>query len=195
MHARGQVASFATAARVAPRVVAEAINRLLGPEVVARAATFAPAGFDARFSATGREYRYRIDTADVPDPFTARFVWHRPGKLALGPMRGAARLLVGERDFASFCRRPAGGRTTRRRLERLAVSWAGDLLVVTARADSFCQQMVRSLAGTLVAAGEGRIEPERVPAIVRGRDRSLAGPVAPPHGLTLERVIYGRRRR
>jgi len=194
VHARGQVASLVAATGVGPQQLADAINGILGPEVVACDVSLMSDGFDARFSASAREYRYRIDTGPTPDPFSARFEWHRPGELSIGRMRSAAHVLVGEHDFASFCRRPGGDRTTRRRLERLTVGRAGDGIVVGARADSFLHQMVRSIVGTLVAVGEGRIEPDVMPAILRGRDRALAGPIAPPHGLTLERVIYGRPR-
>jgi len=76
----------------------------------------APDGFDARFSATAREYRYRIDLGPSPDPFTARYVWYRPGAPSLPAMRAAARSFLGERDFAAFCRRPPGGSATVRRL-------------------------------------------------------------------------------
>ena len=81
---------------------------------------------------------------------------------------------------------------TGRRLERLAVSRTGDRLEISARANAFLHQMVRSLVGTLVAAGEGRIDPDSMLQILASRDRSRAGPVAPPQGLTLERVAYGR---
>jgi tRNA pseudouridine38-40 synthase len=151
-----------------------------------------PDGFHARHSATAREYRYRIETGPYPDPFTARFVWHRPGELSLPRMRAAARELVGEHDFASFCRLPRDGSATIRNLQRLAITRSGGLVEVTARANAFLHQMVRSLVGTLVAVGEGRIEPDRVPAILAARDRSAAAQMAPPHGLTLERVAYGR---
>jgi len=157
---------------------------------VVRAARPAPAGFDARHSATARGYVYRIDLGPVPDPFRARFVWHRPGELSVPAMRAAARHLVGERDFASFCRAPNPGASTVRRLERLAIARSGDRLEVRARANAFLHQMVRSLCGTLVAVGEGRIEPESIPAILAARSRTGAGPVAPPHGLTLERAVY-----
>lgn len=166
---------------------------MLAPEVVVTEARVAVEGFDARFSATAREYRYRIDVGAWPDPFTARFVWHRPGGLSLPRMRAAARLLAGEHDFASFCRMPKDGASTVRRLERLSVSRTGDRIEIGARAGGFLHQMVRSLVGTLVAVGEGRIEPEEMPAILAARDRSGAGKIAPPHGLTLERVVYGRR--
>jgi tRNA pseudouridine38-40 synthase len=107
-------------------------------------------------------------------------------------MRAAARGLVGERDFASFCRLPRDGSGTVRHLERLSVSRSGGLVEISARANAFLHQMVRSLVGTLVAVGEGRIEPDRVPAILSARDRAAAGQLAPSHGLTLERVIYRR---
>ncbi|HWO69953.1 MAG TPA: tRNA pseudouridine(38-40) synthase TruA [Actinomycetota bacterium] len=194
VHARGQVVSFgvppALLGRVDPARLQRALNGLLAPEVVVVRAAWAPPGFDARRSARAREYRYRIDVGPLPDPFTARYVWHRPGDPSLPRMRAAARFLVGEHDFASFCRRPEAGGTVRR-LERLAVSRRRDRVEVLARANAFCHQMVRSLVGTLLSVGEGRLAPEEMPAILAARDRRRAGPVAPPHGLTLERVIYG----
>ena len=193
VHARGQVASFGIGREVDLVRLRRAVNGILGPEVVVREARLAPAGFDARFSATAREYRYRIDLGEVPDPFTARFVWHRPGELALAAMRSAGRALLGEHDFAAFSRAPERGSTVRR-LGRLSVTSSGDRLEISARANAFAHQMVRSIVGTLVAVGEGRISAERIPEILASRDRSKAGQLAPAHGLTLERVIYGTRR-
>lgn len=193
VHAEGQVVSF-EAGEQDPERLRRALNRMLAPEVVVARATPAPAGFDARHGATAREYRYRICTSDIPDPFTARYEWHRPGLGGLTRMRAAARLLEGEHDFASFCRKPQAGGTVRR-LERLRLARRGDLLEVGVRADGFLHQMVRSLVGTLVAVGDGRLEPEAMPGVLRARSRAAAGPVAPPHGLTLLRVTYGARGR
>jgi tRNA pseudouridine38-40 synthase len=190
VHARGQVVSFETASE--PDVIRRALNGMLAPEVVVTDARVAPEGFNARFSATAREYRYRIDVGEVPDPFTARYVWHRPGEPALTEMRRAAALLVGEHDFASFCRRPPDDRHTVRDLARLSLVRDDDRLEIAARADAFLHQMVRSLVGTLMAVGDGRIAAGSIPGVLEARDRAAAGPVAPPHGLTLERVIYGR---
>jgi tRNA pseudouridine38-40 synthase len=192
VHARGQVASFPFDSDVELQRLRRGVNGILSPEVVVRAASFAAEGFDARFSATAREYRYRIDIGEVPDPFTARYVWHRPGRLTLGAMRSAARGLVGAHDFASFCRSPGDGATTVRNLERLSISRAGDCVEVSARANAFLHQMVRSLVGTLVAVGAGALGHDSIEAILRARSRAAAGPVAPPYGLTLERVVYGR---
>lgn len=194
VHARGQVVSFPGSREVDPQRIQRAVNGMLGPEVVVVRAGSAPDGFDARRSATAREYRYRVDLGPVADPFTAPFVWHRPGNPSLSRMRAASRHLVGEHNFASFCR-PAPERPTVRRLDRLAVSRRGDRLEMLARANAFCHQMVRSLVGTLLAVGDGKLDPEAMRGILEARDRSAAGPVAPPHGLTLERVLYGRLRR
>ena len=192
VHARRQVASFVAADDVDLERLQRSINGMLAPEIVAGDVRRAAEGFDARFSATSREYRYRIGTGAWPDPFEARFVWHRPGSLAVASMREAARPLLGEHDFASFCRRPQSGGTVRR-LERLSIARAGDRVEISARANAFLHQMVRTVVGTLVAVGDGRLEPGGVREILVARDRSRTPQMAPAHGLTLERVIYGRR--
>lgn len=189
VHAEGQVVSFRAEAGLEPDRLQRALNGMLGPEIAVRRVGRAPTGFDARRSATARSYRYRVRLGEVPDPFTARTEWHRPGEYRLAPMRRAAALLVGEHDFASFCR-PGGGSTVRR-LERLSVRRSGEALEIRARAGSFLHQMVRSLVGTLLVVGEGRLEAASMPEVLAARDRSRAGPVAPPHGLTLVSVHYG----
>jgi tRNA pseudouridine38-40 synthase len=185
------VASFVADDDVDLERLQRSINGLLGPEIVAEDVRQAPEGFDARFSATAREYRYRIDTGPWPDPFEARFVWHRPGELAVTAMRRAARALIGEHDFASFCRRPQSGGTVRR-LERLSIARVGDHVEISARANAFLHQMVRTIVGTLVTVGDGRLDSGTVHEILMARDRSRTPEMAPAHGLTLERVIYGR---
>jgi tRNA pseudouridine38-40 synthase len=178
-----------------PERLQRALNGMLAPEVVIRRARRASDGFDARHSATAREYRYRIRVGGLPSPFTSRYEWHRPGEHRLGAMREAAELLEGEHDFRSFCRPTSDGSPTVRRLERLAVRRERDLLFVRARANAFLHQMVRSLVGTLVAVGEERMDPAAMPEILRARSRAAAGPIAPPDGLVLLRVHYGVRSR
>lgn len=195
VHARGQVASFRTSSTRSTTAIRDAVNGRLGPEIVALVVDEAPEGFDARFSASAREYRYRIDVGDVPDPFTARFVWHRPGSPDLRAMRTAARHLVGEHDFTSFCRHPGSGKPTVRHLRRVTVARTGDRLELAFRANAFLHQMVRALTGTLVAVGDGKVDPTSLPRILQARDRAAAPQIAPASGLTLERVSYGRRRR
>jgi tRNA pseudouridine38-40 synthase len=194
VHAEGQVVSFDAPEDTEPARVQRALNAMLAPEVVVLEARKAPAGFDARHSATGREYLYRIHTGPAPDPFTARFVWHRPVKLSVGRMRRAAALLVGEHDFASFCRAPKTPASTVRRLSRLAVTSRGSRIEIRAAANGFLHQMVRSLVGTLAYVGEGKLDPGAMSDALRARSRSAARPVAPAHGLCLVRVVYGRSR-
>lgn len=195
VHARGQVASFATRRVVAAAKFRGAINARLGPEVACWDAADVAAGFDARFSASAREYRYRIDTGGVADPFTARFTWHHPAPLDVRAMREAARQLLGERDFRSFCRHPGPGRTTMRRLQRLSVAKRGEGVELGFRANAFLHQMVRALVAALVRVGEGSITPNDVVEMLAARDRhAVRVNLAPPHGLTLERVFYGPRR-
>jgi tRNA pseudouridine38-40 synthase len=194
VHAEGQVSSFVAPDDLDVARVRRMLNGLFAPELVVLRATSAADGFDARHSATGREYRYRIETGELPSPFTARFVWHRPGRLALGPMRRAASLLNGEHDFASFCRVPEPPASTVRVVRRFTVSMAVDRLEVRIVANAFLHQMVRSLVGTLVAVGEGRLEADSMPGILAAHNRAAAGPVAPPHGLALVRVSYGKSR-
>ena len=191
VHARGQVASFVTDDAVDLERLQRSINGMLAPEVVAKYVRRAPEGFNARFSATAREYRYRIATGPWPDPFELGSSGiGRDGSVAR--MREAARPLLGEHDFASFCRRPQSGGTVRR-LERLSIARADQRVEISARANAFLHQMVRALVGTLIAVGDGRLEPGSVGEILRARDRSRTHQMAPAHGLTLERVIYGRR--
>jgi tRNA pseudouridine38-40 synthase len=191
VHAEGQVASFPGPPDLDLARLQRSLNSMLGPEVVVNRVRPAASGFDARHSATGREYLYRLDTAPIPDPFTARFVWHRPGRLDTRSMRGAAGHLLGEHDFASFCRAPRDGSSTVRRVRRVAVSVRGERVDLRVSANAFCHQMVRSVVGTLVAVGDGRMAAEAMPDVLRARSRSAARPPAPPHGLCLIRVQYG----
>jgi tRNA pseudouridine38-40 synthase len=192
VHARGQVASFVWEGALDLARLQRSLNSMLAPEVVVHEARSVRDGFDARFSATAREYRYRIDAGPWPDPFDSRFVWHRPGRVSLAAMRAAARHLVGEHDFSAFCRNAPGGSGNVRRLERLSISRGGDRIDVVARANAFAHQMVRGLVGTLVAVGDGSRGADEMPAVLASGDRSRAAQIAPPHGLTLERVVYGR---
>ena len=194
VHADGQVASFTiddASLRDLDRA-RRALNGMVGPEVAVRGMRRVADGFHARFSATARAYRYRIHTAEAADPFGHRFSWYRPGDLSVAAMRRAAAPLVGEHDFAAFCRRPPSG-TTIRRVESLTVVRRGEQVEVAIRANAFLHQMVRSIVRALVEAGRGRVEPAAVEAMLRSRDRRGTPGPAPAQGLTLERVVYGRR--
>jgi tRNA pseudouridine38-40 synthase len=189
VHARGQVVHADVPARLDPERVRRSLNGALGPAIVVREAAWAPPGFDARHSARRRAYVYRVDDSGAPDPLLRGHVLAWPRPLAVERMRQAARPLVGEHDFAAFCRRRDGA-TTRRRLRSVGVRRVRGLVEVRLVADAFCWQMVRSIVGLLLDVGEGRRDPACVAAALHGGDRSAVGNIAPPHGLVLESVTY-----
>jgi tRNA pseudouridine38-40 synthase len=169
-----------------------ALNKLCKPKIVVRAAEVAPEGFDARFSAVARRYRYTVLNRPVPDPFLHATTWQVEEPLDLRSMQLACDPLYGEHDFSSFCRKPpdAGGSNVRRLHDARWLDLGDGLLRFDVEASSFCQQMVRSLVGTLVDVGLGRKRAGDVSWILRSKDRSLAGQLAPPHGLCLWEVVY-----
>ncbi len=173
-----------------PSRLERSVNRLLGPEVVARAVTEVPEGFDARRSAVSRTYRYFLDDGPVSDPARRWNTWHFGSPLEEEAMNAAAAGFLGEHDFASLCRAAGGASTVRRVL--VAAWWreADGLLVFEVKASAFCHQMVRSMVAICVEAGRGRLDPAAVPGIIAARDRRAGRGVVPPHGLTLWQVGY-----
>ncbi|WP_239460214.1 tRNA pseudouridine(38-40) synthase TruA [Nocardioides daejeonensis] len=170
--------------------LARRVNGLLPGDLRVRGMLPAPAGFDARFSASWRRYAYRIaDNPAATDPLTRNHVlaWGRP--LDVVAMNAASAPLVGLHDFASFCKQREGATTVRTLLD---LSWRRQegVVVGNVRADAFCHNMVRALVGCLVAVGERRREPEWAAEVLRGVRRDPAVSVVPPHGLTLEEVRY-----
>jgi len=196
VHAWGQVVSFDVADDApAPDVLARAVNVRCAPELVVRRSTACPPTFDARFSARSRSYRYRVLNGAVPDPFRAGVATWVPEPLDLAALRLSCDPVIGLHDFSSFCRRPKGApepvRLDRRVLDARWSAVDDDELRFEVSANAFCQQMVRSLVGTMLEMGTGRRRPGEMAAILRSRDRAGAGQVAPPHGLCLWHVGYG----
>ncbi|MER7418139.1 tRNA pseudouridine(38-40) synthase TruA [Micromonospora peucetia] len=167
------------------------LARLLPTDVRVRAMAEVPADFDARFSATFRRYEYRV--TDVPwgaEPLRRHEILAWPKPLDLAALNAAAAGLVGEHDFAAYCRRKENA-TTLREVTRL--DWRRDpdgILVATVQADAFCQAMVRSLVGAMLVAGDGRRPVEWPGSLLASRERSSEVTVAPAHGLTLVAVGY-----
>ena len=190
VHALGQVAHADIPAGVGePTSLARRLNGVLPDDVRVHGCVEAPAGFDARFAALWRRYRYQVCDQVAVDPLSRGQVlqWRRP--VDIDVMNEAAEGLVGEHDFAAYCR-PRPGATTRRVLHELVWCREGRLAVLTARADAFCHHMVRSLTGALLVVGEGR-RPVGWPAdVLRAAHRDGAVPVVPAHGLTLTEVGY-----
>ena len=201
VHARGQVAhvdlpdeAMADIGRghgSAMDNLVRRLNGLLPAEVRVLSIAPAPDGFDARFSALWRRYAYRIvDAPAAVDPLQRNHVLSLQRRLDLEVMNAAAEGLVGEHDFAAFCRKREGATTIRTLFE---LRWArdeGGLITGTVRADAFCHSMVRALTGCLIAVGEGRRPPSWAAEVLRAGVKNPAVTVAPARGLTLEEVRY-----
>ena len=189
VHATGQVAHVDLPSAVDPAKLRLRLSRLLPSDVAVQAVSVAPDGFDARFGATGRHYRYRV-VDRTPNPLRRHdtVVWKRP--LDESAMHKAAQGLVGEHDFAAYCR-PRAGATTIRTLRALDVRRDDDaVVVVSAYADAFCHNQVRAMVGALLAVGDGWRAAEWPAEVLRAGVRDPAVTVAPPHGLTLVAVDY-----
>ena len=194
VHARGQVAHVDVPAAAWAEHHERLLYRLrsvLPDDVQVAAIQLAPEGFDARFGANSRRYTYRMsdDPTGVAPLRRHDTVWHRR-PLDLSAMSDAAIVLLGEHDFAAFCKRRDGASTVR---TLLSFSWtrrADGVLEASVVADAFCHNMVRSLVGACVVVGETKQLPSWVVDVLALGERSSAVPVMPPHGLTLEEVTY-----
>lgn len=189
VHARGQVVSLRVEAGIDLDRLARSLNGVLGPEISVMAISVVEDGFNARFSARLRRYRYSISTGPAPDPLTRAFEWHVGPGLDPAAMRSAADEFVGEHDFSAFCR-SIEGKSNVRRVEESAWEDDGQRLRFWITANAFCHQMVRSLVGLCYDVGRGFLPAESVRDVIESGDRSRVATVAPPHGLTLWEVGY-----
>lgn len=191
VHAAGQVAQVTLPATHDAQRVREALNYHMKPHpvVVLRAAT-APAGWNARFSAIRRSYRYTILNRRARPALLAGRVWHVPMPLDVEAMARAAASLLGHHDFTSFRAAACQANSPLRTLDRLDVTRDGDLVHIDAVARSFLHHQVRNMVGTLRLVGDGSWPVARVARALAARDRSAAGPTAPASGLCLMAVGY-----
>ncbi len=189
VHARHQVVSFRLDG-VQPERLARSLHKLLAPEIAVTRCIEVDETFSARFSATSRRYRYFVLNRPHIDPLRRHIAWHISEPLDVEAMGRAAAALVGEHDFASFCRK-SEGRSTIRRI--LGASWKAcseDILQFEVQGTAFCHQMVRSIVALCVEVGRGRMDPETTTEVLEARDRGQARGAAPPHGLILWEVCY-----
>jgi tRNA pseudouridine38-40 synthase len=191
VHAEAQIAQLALPSRLTAHQVREALNFHLKPHpIVVRRAAPAPEAWNARFSAIGRAYRYVILNRPARPALALNRVWHVKHELDATAMAEAAAHLLGRHDFTSFRASACQAKSPIRTLDRLAVTRDADRILIEAHARSFLHHQVRNMVGTLKLVGEGAWPPDRVAAALAARDRSAAGPTAPPDGLTLIAVKY-----
>ncbi|MDQ0132599.1 tRNA pseudouridine38-40 synthase [Neorhizobium galegae] len=193
VHAVGQVTHLDLSRSWQPDKLRNAVNAYLmtaGERVSVIDVRAVDDDFDARFSALRRHYLYRILNRPSPLALEARRAWWVTRELDHEAMHSAAQTLVGHHDFTTFRSANCQATSPVRTLDRLDVTRTGDLIEIRASAQSFLHNQIRSFAGTLKLAGDGKMTPADVRAALDARDRSACGPVAPPDGLYFMKVDY-----
>ena len=189
-HARGLVANFYTESTIMPGQLMRALNSLLPHDVRVLSARVVPLSFHARRDAKSKIYRYQIYLGRILAPHLMREYFHYPFPIDFQKMAHAARLFVGEHDFASYAKTGAVTLSTIRRIYRCELKKCGSRLLLTVEGNGFLHHMVRNMAGTLLEVGRGTISPSDFQDLFFKRDRRLAGFTAPAHGLVLLKVKY-----
>lgn len=195
VHAEGQVANVKMSRPFTPEKLRSAINGNLWRDIRIMKVETAPDEFHARFSATGKTYKYRIINAPVMSPFWRRFAHHEPKPLDVGKMTSAAQMFLGEHDWTAFCSAQSEGESRVRTITNVAfeTSWderGGSLIEFSISATGFLRYMVRSIVGTLLEVGQGTMDSDTIQNAIITGDRNLCGRTAPAQGLTLVKVDY-----
>lgn len=191
VHAEGQVAQIELPDTIPAHKVRDALNFHMKPHpVVVLCAAPAPDGWNARFSAIRRSYRYRILNRRVRAALLAGRVWHVAAELDAKAMHDAAQSLLGRHDFTSFRAAACQAKSPLRTLDRLEVRRDGEMVEIIAEARSFLHHQVRNMVGTLKLVGDGSWAVDRVSAALGAHNRAAAGPTAPAEGLYLTGVCY-----
>ena len=190
VHAAGQVIALDTVWRHGVGALQRALNAVLPADIAVRDVEETAPDFHPRYDARSRLYRYTLYNAPVRWPLGRRYSLCVAAPLDVEAMQQAARSLLGEHDFAAFGRPPKQGGATVRRM--LMAEWGGKVphLTFDIEANAFLYRMVRSIVGTLLQVGKGEMSVEEFAAVLASRDRSQAGPTAPPQGLGLMEVKY-----
>lgn len=190
VHASGQIIHFDTHADRDPRSWMLGINSHLDTDINVLWAKIVPPDFHARYSATGRIYRYVILNRPVRSALARTRAWWVHQVLDVATMSTAAGKLLGKHDFSSFRAAGCQSKTPVREMRRFDVTRTGDWIIAECEANAFLHHMVRNIVGTLAAIGRGDAHPDWIDALLQQRDRRAAGITAPPMGLTLTQVEY-----
>ncbi|MBQ4528725.1 MAG: tRNA pseudouridine(38-40) synthase TruA [Clostridia bacterium] len=190
VHAIRYCAGFMMSTPVPPDRVALVLNNALPNDIRILSSEPADDDFHPRFSCRAKKYSYTINTSSDAGVFTRNYEWQIRKKLDVDAMKRAAQYIVGEHDFRSFMTTGPEMETTVREVYSLEVMHDEPYIRIYIKADGYLYNMVRIITGTLVAVGEGRISPGDLPMIIEKKDRSYAGPTAPPQGLALYEIYY-----
>lgn len=190
VHAYMFCVSFKTEKDIPCPAILRALNAHLPYDIAVYGCTEVPEGFHARYSCTGKEYIYKIDNGTARDPFLHQLAYYYKHPLNVQTMDTAAKGIIGTYDFSAFCSAGASVKDKVRTVYDCAVSREGSLVTVTVRGDGFLYNMVRIITGTLLLAAEKGLAAQDIHGIIVSKERSNAGPTAPPYGLYLNRVYY-----
>jgi tRNA pseudouridine38-40 synthase len=188
--ALGQVANFIINSKIPTENFVKAINHRLPRDIVATEAVEVDKAFDASTSAKSKLYRYTIFTGKKRNVLKTRNCWHLPGTLDIAAMDTAAKLLIGKKDFKSFASAADKRENSIRTVTQCQVAQEDKWVYIDIEADRFLHNMVRNIVGTLVEIGSDRWKPEKINEILEAKDRTAAGPIAPPEGLCLMWIKY-----
>ena len=190
VHARYQVANFSTDSKLPLRKIRDALNSALPEDILVASAQTAEKGFDSQRCAKMKHYRYAVTTARFADPFIRHFAARFSYPLDLNSMRRAAALMVGRHDFKAFQASGSKEQDTVRVVKKIKIEKKGELIYIDIWAKSFLYNMVRTISGTLLEIGRGKLPEGRISEILKKKARSLTGPTAPAKGLCLMKVEY-----
>jgi tRNA pseudouridine38-40 synthase len=192
VHARGQTASFRTVSRVPAERFSYALNSMLPRDIVINDSCEVPLDFHARYSAKGKKYSYLILNSKFPSALLRNYAYHINycERLDIGKLRAAAGYFIGTYDFSGFMSAGSSITDTVRTIYELNVSNDGELIKLEYKGSGFLYNMVRILAGTLIAVGSGKLAPGALARAIQSKNRLDLGPTAPANGLTLMKVYY-----
>lgn len=190
VHATQYVCNFKTNSTVPADKFCFALNSYMPDDVSCTGSCEAEPDFHARYSAKSKTYTYTIYNAPHKNPVLCRYAWHYPVKIDREKMKKAAQHIVGTHDFTAFMASGGQQKTTVKTVNFLEITEDEDRIFISINADGFLYNMVRIIAGTLVYAGVGKIEPDEIPEIIESKDRVRAGITAPPQGLCLKQLFY-----
>ena len=192
VHAEKQVANFkaALSSTIPASKISTALNTHLPDEIAVISAEEVSPEFHSRFDAKSKHYRYYIINGRQRNPFSEKYAWRVPYELDVSLIKKEARILLGRHDFKSFQARDKRERHSVRKMSRISVTKKNSFLMIDMEADGFLFNMVRNITGTLVDIGRGYLPEGSMRSILKKKDRTQAGPTAPPKGLFLLSVKY-----
>ena len=190
VHAKAMVASVRLETEKSPEEIMAYMNHYLPEDICVDKVSVASDRFHARYNAVGKLYTYTCYSGPQKPVFNRKYVTVLDFSPDLEAMRRAAGYLVGSHDFKAFCSNPQLKKSTVRVVDSIEIARRGSLIYFNFHGTGFLQNMVRILTGPLLEVGKGKLSPEAIPEILESRDRTKAGPTAPPQGLCLTRVDY-----